>query len=1012
MKEQHRPQGAFAVVAWSAMALLAAAPTAFSRTPGSANIAAAFTHAPATSKKALAAVQRVITTPGMRDATVTTVHFNAQLFNARANDVFTLPLGPGYRVTTQEVIHHADGVTTYIGRLARRQRPYSINLTRSVNGVIVGRIGTPTQVYDVSSGDSKVSLIISSPSRHPNVDAPKQKTPSRRQALSIHSYGIPKTTRAGVSDHTVIDILIVYSPGTVTVHPGSALGAYFHSLVDAANTVYANSNIDLTLHLVDTLEVGFGDGMGAVQAVRCMVRYSAPDGCNEHDVRVIHAMRAIDRADLVVMVITGSTQNGAGDGWGPVQNDCGPAGNCFWSNLGYASIVTGYGNMDAELIAFPHELGHELGAGHDLNNPDHAGAFAYSHGHLFGGPSQYYARSEGTVMAYADHGHLIFSSPDYDCGDAPCGDAKTQDNARTVRETKSTIAGYSETVPKMMVDAPGDAPDPEPGVSVLVGHHTTSFSNPSVGGTFLAWSGIVGPTMDVRLLKNDEPVDVLGFAVAVRPIDSEDAPPIALPVNLDPSANYELQFEPTYRRDFTFNIPLNVAFSAPSVTSFSTDAIGQTLATFDVAALTHGMDTEVQVTMTGGPASPAGPAIIYAQVKGDDEKGNPASVKATVEGLACSTAYSAQVTVSSAAGSSQADAAEQIPFSTLPCSGANPLITDVTANNAEAHAEQVSVEGDPNGADSAKFAIQYGRNAYYDGSQSDYHTLTAAGPLSFSLANLNCGTTYHYRVVAFSATGSATSLPSTFTTAACQPGVLTVHGDTEVSAADRTASYMVDRTGGSDGGITVHFAAVEGSAKTNKEFLQTDGTLVFADGDTAARTIVVPLLRSPTDVGDYDYTLTLSSPTAGATLGKDRSVNTVIHYSGEKTPIPPIAQNGSVTVQSGGSVSGTLSTTSATGASLSYSLITNPSPAHGTAEIMMDGTFTYTADRDYVGKDSFQFLVMNKIGYDIGTESITVKAKPNQPKPPSEDGSGGGGGSLDFMALLMLFMTTGAIRRN
>ncbi len=87
------------------------------------------------------------------------------------------------------------------------------------------------------------------------------------------------------------------------------------------------------------------------------------------------------------------------------------------------------------------------------------------------------------------------------------------------------------------------------------------------------------------------------------------------------------------------------------------------------------------------------------------------------------------------------------------------------------------------------------------------------------------------------------------------------------------ATLNVIRTGGSTGPVIVNFATSNGTAIAGTDYTTISGTLNWADGDTAAKTINVPLLNNPVVAPDKTLTVTLNAPTFG-TLGAI-TVNTV-----------------------------------------------------------------------------------------------------------------------------------------
>jgi len=108
---------------------------------------------------------------------------------------------------------------------------------------------------------------------------------------------------------------------------------------------------------------------------------------------------------------------------------------------------------------------------------------------------------------------------------------------------------------------------------------------------------------------------------------------------------------------------------------------------------------------------------------------------------------------------------------------------------------------------------------------------------------------------------------------------------------------------------------------------------------------------------------------------------------------PPVANNGSLTVNANSIGHGTLKATDPDGDALTF-IIETP-PGHGSVTITdpNTGAYTYTPSPGYSGNDSFTFKANDgEADSNIATINVTVK-------PP---GSGGGGGSTGWWTLLAL----------
>ena len=123
--------------------------------------------------------------------------------------------------------------------------------------------------------------------------------------------------------------------------------------------------------------------------------------------------------------------------------------------------------------------------------------------------------------------------------------------------------------------------------------------------------------------------------------------------------------------------------------------------------------------------------------------------------------------------------------------------------------------------------------------------------------------------------GESTSAPSEVIPGSVLSPFRTVTGGTlQFSAATYSvgenagnAAVIVTRTGGSSGAVSVSFATSNGTATAPGDYTAVSQTVSFADGDTANKTISIPIINDTTAEANETVNLTLSSPTGGATLG-------------------------------------------------------------------------------------------------------------------------------------------------
>jgi uncharacterized protein (DUF1800 family) len=105
------------------------------------------------------------------------------------------------------------------------------------------------------------------------------------------------------------------------------------------------------------------------------------------------------------------------------------------------------------------------------------------------------------------------------------------------------------------------------------------------------------------------------------------------------------------------------------------------------------------------------------------------------------------------------------------------------------------------------------------------------------------------------------------------------------SAAQNAGSVAitVNRSGGSSGAVGVAYATANGSAVAGVDYTAAAGTLTWSDGDATAKTISVTLSNEAAYAGTKSFTLLLSAPTGGATVGTPSTTTVTITGTGAAT---------------------------------------------------------------------------------------------------------------------------------
>jgi fibro-slime domain-containing protein/uncharacterized repeat protein (TIGR01451 family) len=101
-----------------------------------------------------------------------------------------------------------------------------------------------------------------------------------------------------------------------------------------------------------------------------------------------------------------------------------------------------------------------------------------------------------------------------------------------------------------------------------------------------------------------------------------------------------------------------------------------------------------------------------------------------------------------------------------------------------------------------------------------------------------------------------------------QPGTIQLAAAAQsIGEAAGQALVTATRTGGSDGRVTVDYAAAAGSATAGQDFTPVTGTLVWEDGDDTPKTFAVPILDDTIVEPNETVLLQLQNPGGGAGLG-------------------------------------------------------------------------------------------------------------------------------------------------
>ena len=413
------------------------------------------------------------------------------------------PDGTPIRLKYDHHIEHKDGNWTWIGRPEGGQPGMEAIITfgdKAVFGSVPYgyqrplRIGSNHGRVWVMETDLKklAALGPSAPRGHDFLVPQALRTASERAIAQAAAQPQSLTPSGAVPESATVDLVIGYTGGFAARLGGaSQANTRLTNMVDIANQAFVNSQIVARVRLVGTVALNYPDSTNNDSTLRELT--GCPDAnCSSGDAPVpaalqpLRALRVSKHADLMSLVrnLDAGVQGGCGIAWLLGGGLSGIRHEDAYAGVSVVSDTSGIGSTPGSYCrdeTLAHELGHNLGSQHDADTADsdnngltdnERGAFPYSLGYkTVPGAGNFF-----TIMAYDDGQYpvLVFSNPRINiCGGYPCGVAEQADNARSIGQTVSTVAGFAPSIAAVRTrsDFDGDRD------SDLVWHNNSSGAN-------------------------------------------------------------------------------------------------------------------------------------------------------------------------------------------------------------------------------------------------------------------------------------------------------------------------------------------------------------------------------------------------------------------------------------------------------------------------------------------------------------------------------------------------------
>ncbi len=423
---------------------------------------------------------------------------NPDIMRMSVGDRITLNFGQEFEAELDRVETQASGSQVWVGRIAEHTIHNRIILTQT-NGFTFGRIQAPDGlwlIYPEGSGHRIMQMPeggqrLENPNDVliPNYDFVVQ------EGRAAAENGDLAEEAVAVGSNGIVDIAVFYSQG-FAARWGLATGGRVQHLMAVLDQALIDSDTGMRARLVHMDAVTLNnDAADQSETLNNLSGNPNGDTPETQDLSALRTAGATYGADLVAIVQRALTgQNSCGLAWGIGQPASNGVINANSARYGYSVSADWIADTDNPVggysfcseLTFAHEIGHNLGFAHNVENAGGAptgGVRTYAHGHrvdcTFGTIMAYSSDAGTTCPQGAPNGPggeaeaPYFSNPDINlcpngasCGiaappaqaqlaaanvDGPLVDNQDPaDNARAAREEGKNVTSFRSEAPRVV----------------------------------------------------------------------------------------------------------------------------------------------------------------------------------------------------------------------------------------------------------------------------------------------------------------------------------------------------------------------------------------------------------------------------------------------------------------------------------------------------------------------------------------------------------------------------------